>query len=180
MRVRLSEAGFGVVTGICPTPALGSGAQALISPHKTPPQSPATSGLPGSLEGLGFLVHSGWPGGEGWRFSLVDFASGRAGRMRQGWGAGPPVLLPPNPRAATHLPTPGWESMPVPRQSVLGTCGGHKFTWNRSVASAPAFFASSPPRASPHCLSSSAGTFSPAWGPGTPGTPREALREELD
>lgn len=30
--VRLSEAGFGVVTGICPAPALGSGTQALISP----------------------------------------------------------------------------------------------------------------------------------------------------
>lgn len=69
----------------------------------------------------------------------------------------------------------------VPKAECVGDmCGGRRFTWNSSVASAPAFFASSFPRASPHCLSSSAGIFSLAWGPGTPGAPQEALREELD
>ena len=64
--------------------------------------------------------------------------------------------------------------------------GGHRFTWNGSVASKrpvlplPLAFASSPLQASPRCLSFSVGSFSPTWGPGTPGAPWEALREELD
>lgn len=63
--VRLSEAGFGVVTGICPAPALGSGTQALISPPVK--HHPRAQQLLGSLGPWRALVSWSTQAGQGVR-----------------------------------------------------------------------------------------------------------------